>query len=50
MELHQFFVAQSSVTEPVTKENYSTLMERIDTYLSEFDAHGTDHISIDLDE
>ena len=36
--------------EPVTKENYSTLMERIDTYLSEFDAHGTDHISIDLDE
>ena len=36
--------------EPLTRENYGALMERIETYLSEFDAHGTDHISIDLDE
>ncbi|MCQ2447619.1 MAG: hypothetical protein MJ073_01770 [Oscillibacter sp.] len=35
--------------EPLSRENYSALMERIDTYLSEFNAHGTDHISIDLD-
>ena len=36
--------------QPMTRENYSALMERIDAYLSEFDRHGTDHISIDLDE
>ena len=36
--------------EPVTRENYSLLMERIDAYLSEFDEHGTDHISVDLDQ
>ena len=35
--------------EPLTRENYSELMERIDAYLSEFDAHGTDNISVDLD-
>lgn len=35
--------------EPLSRENYNALMERIDTYLSEFNAHGTDHISIDLD-
>ena len=36
--------------EPLTRENYTALMERIETYLSEFDRHGTDHISVDLDE
>ena len=36
--------------EPLSRENYSALMERIETYLSEFDRHGTDHISVDLDE
>ena len=36
--------------EPLTRENYSALMDRIDTYLSEFDQHGTDNISVDLDE
>ena len=35
--------------EPLTRENYGALMERIDTYLDEFDEHGTEHISIDLD-
>ncbi len=35
--------------EPLTRENYSQLMERIDAYLDEFDAHGTEHISVDLD-
>ena len=34
--------------EPLTRENYDQLMERIDTYRDEFDAHGTDHISVDL--
>ena len=36
--------------EPLTRENYSTLMERIDVYMAEFNRHGTDNISIDLDE
>ena len=36
--------------EPLTRENYGALMDRIDTYLSEFDEHGTDNISVDLDE
>ena len=36
--------------EPLTRENSTALMERIETYLSEFDRHGTDHISVDLDE
>ena len=35
--------------EPLTGENYRALMERIDTYLSEFDRHGTDHVNVDLE-
>ena len=35
---------------PLTRENYSALMDRIDAYLSEFDRHGTDNISVDMDE
>ena len=34
--------------QPMTHENYAELMERINRYLEEFDAHGTDHISVDL--
>ena len=34
--------------EPLTRENYSELMNRIDAYLSEFDEHGTDNITVDL--
>ena len=36
--------------EPLTRENYSELLERIDTYLSEFNKNGTENISVDLDE
>ena len=36
--------------EPLTRENYTQLMDRIDAYLSEFDRHGTDNISVDMDE
>ena len=35
--------------EPMTRESYAQLMDRIDAYLDEFDEHGTDHISVDLD-
>lgn len=36
--------------EPMTRENYAELMERIDTYMGEFEEHGTDHVSVDLEE
>ena len=36
--------------EPVTRENYTQLLDRIDAYLSEFDRNGTDNISVDMDE
>ena len=35
---------------PLTPENYGTLMERIDRYMADFNQHGTDHISVDLDD
>ena len=36
--------------EPLTRENYTVLMNRIETYLNEFDQHGTDNITVDMDE
>ena len=36
--------------QPMTRENYDALLARIDAYLSEFDAHGTDRVTVDLDE
>lgn len=36
--------------EPMSRESYAQLMDRIDAYLDEFDEHGTDHISVDLGE
>ena len=36
--------------EPLTRENYAELMDRIDVYLNEFDDHSTDNISVDLDQ
>ena len=36
--------------EPLTQENYGALMERIETYLSEFDRNGTNNISVDMEE
>ncbi|MBE6971184.1 MAG: hypothetical protein E7446_03585 [Ruminococcaceae bacterium] len=34
---------------PITPENYDEVMERMGTYLSEFELHGTDNISVDID-
>ena len=34
----------------MTRENYNELMERIDTYMDEFEENGTDHVCVDLDE
>ena len=35
--------------EPMTRENYDALMDRIDAYMDEFDQYGTDHVSVDLE-
>ena len=32
-----------------TEENYDEVMERMEQYMGEFEAHGTDHISVELD-
>ena len=36
--------------EPMTGENYELLKERIEAYLSEFDRHGTDNITVDMED
>ena len=35
---------------PITQENYDEIMERMDTYLGEFERHGTDHISVEIED
>lgn len=35
--------------EPLTRENYTELMGRIDAYMGEFEEHGTDHVTVELD-
>ena len=32
-----------------TAENYDEVMERMEEYMGEFGAHGTDHISVDME-
>ena len=34
---------------PITEENYDEVMNRMNDYLGEFEAHGTDHISVDME-
>ena len=35
--------------ERATADNYEEVMERMEQYMGEFEAHGTDHISVDLE-
>ena len=35
--------------ERATAENYDEVMERMEQYMGEFEAHGTDHISVDME-
>lgn len=35
---------------PITEENYEEIMERMDVYLGEFERHGTDNISVELED
>ena len=34
---------------PITEENYDEVMNRMNAYLGEFEVHGTDHISVDME-
>ena len=34
---------------PITEENYDEVMNRMNAYLGLFEAHGTDHISVDME-
>ena len=36
--------------EPLTRENYAELMNRIDTYLAEFDQNGIDNLTLELED
>ncbi|MBQ7485795.1 MAG: hypothetical protein IJT78_04100 [Oscillospiraceae bacterium] len=35
---------------PVTQDNYDEIMERMDEYLDEFERHGTDHVTVEIEE
>ena len=35
--------------ERATEENYDEVMDRMEQYMGEFEAHGTEHISVDLE-
>ncbi len=35
--------------EQATADNYAEVMERMEQYMGEFEAHGTDHINVDLE-
>ena len=35
--------------ERATPENYEDVLERMEQYMGEFEAHGTDHISVDME-
>ena len=34
---------------PITAENYDEIVGRMEEYLTEFEANGTDHITVDMD-
>lgn len=36
-------------TDRTTVDNYDEVMERMEQYMGEFEAHGTDHISVDME-
>lgn len=36
--------------QPVSRENYEELVSRMDDYIAEFEAHGTDHLVLSSDE
>ena len=49
-QINPHFLNNTLESQPLTRENYDALMARIDAYLSEFDEHGTDRVTVDLDK
>ena len=54
--IHEAIMAYEDVTffeildaDQATAENYDEVMERMEEYMGEFEAHGTDHISVDME-
>ena len=47
-DVHQLTGLQTG--HPITPENYDEIMARMEVYLGEFEEHGTDNITVDLDE
>jgi len=35
---------------PITNENYDEIMERMNVYLGEFEQHGTDNVTVNMDD
>ncbi len=35
---------------PITQENYDEIMERMDEYMDEFERHGTDNVTVNLED
>ena len=35
---------------PITNENYDEIMERMNVYLGEFEQHGTDHVTVEIED
>ena len=35
---------------PITQENYDEIMERMDEYMDEFERHGTDNVTVDMED
>ena len=35
---------------PITEENYDEVMERMNEYLGEFQRHGTDNVTVEIEE
>ena len=54
--IHEAIMAYEDITffeilaaERATAENYDEVMDRMEQYMGEFEAHGTDHISVDME-
>ena len=52
--IHEAIIAEELAlrdldAERATAENYDEVMERMEQYMGEFEAHGTDHINVDLE-
>jgi hypothetical protein len=43
-------LAMRDMGQPTTRESYNELLQRINVYMDEFEEHGTDRISVNLDE